>query len=82
MKVGSVTADPNVTLISGITSTDSFSLHFAYAELRDVATDGSAASVRRRSFDTKSLVNLRFPKSSLILHRILTPRKRRMWWPR
>jgi nucleoporin NDC1 len=49
MKVGSMTADPNVTLISGITSTDSFFLHFAYAELRDVATDDSAASAARRA---------------------------------
>ncbi|KAF8837216.1 hypothetical protein BDN67DRAFT_224805 [Paxillus ammoniavirescens] len=49
MKVGSMTADPNVTLISGITSADSFFLHFAYAELRDVATDDSTASAARRT---------------------------------
>ncbi|KAF9219115.1 hypothetical protein BS17DRAFT_790045 [Gyrodon lividus] len=49
MKVASSTADPNVTLISGITSTDLLFLHFAYAELRDVATDDSTASASHRA---------------------------------
>ncbi|KIK76962.1 hypothetical protein PAXRUDRAFT_835155 [Paxillus rubicundulus Ve08.2h10] len=49
MKVASMTADPNVTLISGITSANLFFLHFAYAELRDVATDDGAASAACRT---------------------------------
>ena len=41
------TADPNVTLVSGITSTNPPYLHFTYAELRDVALDSRPASASR-----------------------------------
>ncbi|KIJ60868.1 hypothetical protein HYDPIDRAFT_97985 [Hydnomerulius pinastri MD-312] len=49
IRVASVTADPNVTLVSGITSTDLSFVHFAYSELRDVAVDESAPSAARRT---------------------------------
>ncbi|KAG9309703.1 nucleoporin protein Ndc1-Nup-domain-containing protein [Chiua virens] len=49
IKVASNTADPNVTLVSGITSTNPLYLHLAYAELRDVARDSHAASASRRA---------------------------------
>ncbi|KAI9462554.1 nucleoporin protein Ndc1-Nup [Boletus coccyginus] len=49
IKVASTTADPNVTLISGITSTNPVYLHFAYAELRDLALDTRPASASRRT---------------------------------
>ncbi|KAG8221384.1 nucleoporin protein Ndc1-Nup [Butyriboletus roseoflavus] len=49
IKVASTTADPNVMLVSGITSTNPLYLYFAYAELRDIATDSRAASASRRT---------------------------------
>ncbi|KAH0828828.1 nucleoporin protein Ndc1-Nup [Lanmaoa asiatica] len=49
IKVASTTADPNVTLVSGITSTNPLYLYFAYAELRDVASDSHTASASRRT---------------------------------
>ncbi|KAF8436467.1 nucleoporin protein Ndc1-Nup, partial [Boletus edulis BED1] len=49
IKVASATADPNVTLVSGITSTNPLYLHFAYAELRDVALDVRPANASRRT---------------------------------
>ena len=38
-----------MTLVSGITSTNPLYLHFAYAELRDVALDSRPASASRRT---------------------------------
>ena len=38
-----------MTLVSGITSTNPLYLHFAYAELRDVALDGHASGASRRT---------------------------------
>ncbi|KAG6369285.1 nucleoporin protein Ndc1-Nup [Boletus reticuloceps] len=49
IKVASATADPNVTLVSGITSTNPLYLHFAYAELRDAALDDRPANASRRT---------------------------------
>ncbi|KAF8550767.1 hypothetical protein OG21DRAFT_1499585 [Imleria badia] len=49
INVASTTADPNVTLVSGITSTNPLYLHFAYAELRDVALDSRPTSASRRT---------------------------------
>ncbi|KAI5989819.1 nucleoporin protein Ndc1-Nup-domain-containing protein [Pisolithus orientalis] len=46
--VSHTTAEPNVTLISGVTSTDLVFLHFAYSELRNLATDSSPSSSTRR----------------------------------
>ncbi|KAI6156590.1 nucleoporin protein Ndc1-Nup [Pisolithus tinctorius] len=46
--VSHTTAEPNVTLVSGVTSTDLVFLHFAYSELRNLATDSSPSSSTRR----------------------------------
>ncbi|KAI5987860.1 nucleoporin protein Ndc1-Nup [Pisolithus albus] len=46
--VSHTTAEPNVTLVSGVTSVDLFFLHFAYSELRNLATDSSPSSSTRR----------------------------------
>ena len=43
------TADPGLTLVSGITSTDPYLKHFAYAELRGFATEDSPAASARRT---------------------------------
>ena len=43
------TADPGLTLVSGITSTDPYLKHFAYAELRGFATEDSPAAAARRT---------------------------------
>ncbi len=43
------TADPGLTLVSGITSTDAYLKHFAYAELRGFATEDSPAASNRRT---------------------------------
>ncbi|KAI0746295.1 nucleoporin protein Ndc1-Nup [Daedaleopsis nitida] len=47
--VSNHTADPGLTLVSGITSADAYIKHFAYAELRDLASDDSPAASSRRS---------------------------------
>ncbi|KAI6041097.1 nucleoporin protein Ndc1-Nup [Pisolithus marmoratus] len=46
--VSHTTAEPNVTLVSGVTSNDLVFLHFAYSELRNLATDSSPSSSTRR----------------------------------
>ncbi|KAI6043254.1 nucleoporin protein Ndc1-Nup [Pisolithus marmoratus] len=46
--VSHTTAEPNVTLVSGVTSTDLVFLHFAYSDLRNLATDSSPSSSTRR----------------------------------
>ncbi|KAI6105938.1 nucleoporin protein Ndc1-Nup [Pisolithus croceorrhizus] len=46
--VSHTTAEPNVALVSGVTSTDLVFLHFAYSELRNLATDSSPSSSTRR----------------------------------
>ncbi|EIW56161.1 uncharacterized protein TRAVEDRAFT_172114 [Trametes versicolor FP-101664 SS1] len=52
------TADQGLTLISGITSTDGYLKHFAYAELREFsADDSSAASARRTALFTDQKYN-------------------------
>ncbi|KAI0635379.1 nucleoporin protein Ndc1-Nup [Trametes polyzona] len=43
------TADMGLTLVSGITSKDSYLKHFAYAELREFATEDSPATSTRRT---------------------------------
>ena len=43
------TADPALTLVSGITSSDAYLKHFAYAELRQFASDDSPAASARRT---------------------------------
>ncbi|KAI1792249.1 nucleoporin protein Ndc1-Nup [Ganoderma leucocontextum] len=43
------TADPGLTLVSGITSADLYLKHFAYAELRDFASAESTEATTRRS---------------------------------
>ncbi|RPD56539.1 hypothetical protein L226DRAFT_455586 [Lentinus tigrinus ALCF2SS1-7] len=47
--VSNHTADPGLTLVSGITSTDAYLKHFAYAELRGFATEDSPAASARRT---------------------------------
>ncbi|KAH9915454.1 nucleoporin protein Ndc1-Nup [Epithele typhae] len=47
--VAAQTADQGLTLVSGITSTDPYLKHFAFAELRDLATDPSEAASARRT---------------------------------
>ncbi|KAF8960800.1 nucleoporin protein Ndc1-Nup [Flammula alnicola] len=56
-----VSADPNTTLISGLTSSDRIFKFFAYSELRELAIDKStSASARRTALfgDQKSALNL------------------------
>ncbi|KAG2151633.1 nucleoporin protein Ndc1-Nup [Suillus bovinus] len=48
IKVGALTADPNVTVVSGITTQDTVFAHFAYSELADLASDESSAGSARR----------------------------------
>ncbi|EPS94314.1 hypothetical protein FOMPIDRAFT_1153315 [Fomitopsis schrenkii] len=48
VSVAHVTADPDLTLVSGITSTDGFFKQFAYAELERCASDDSASARSRR----------------------------------
>ncbi|KAI0777424.1 nucleoporin protein Ndc1-Nup [Trametes elegans] len=43
------TADPGLTLVSGITSTDGYLKLFAYAELREFSSEDSAAASARRT---------------------------------
>ncbi|KAI9069396.1 hypothetical protein FKP32DRAFT_1617269 [Trametes sanguinea] len=43
------TADPGLTLVSGVTSSDPYLKHFAYAELRDFAAEESPAASSRRT---------------------------------
>ena len=43
-----LTADPALTLVSGITSTDGFFKQFAFAELERLASDDSGAARSRR----------------------------------
>ncbi|KAL4079901.1 nucleoporin protein Ndc1-Nup [Scleroderma yunnanense] len=47
--VSHTTADPNVTLVSGTTSSNLVFLHFTYAELRNIATDSNPSSSTRRT---------------------------------
>ncbi|KAI0002445.1 nucleoporin protein Ndc1-Nup [Russula compacta] len=47
--VASHTADSLLTSISGITSSDSYYVHFSYIELRGLAEDDSAAASARRT---------------------------------
>ena len=47
--VSHLTADPVLTLVSGITSSDLHLKHFAYAELRALASDESPAASARRT---------------------------------
>ncbi len=47
--VAKYTADPGLTFVSGITSSDAYLKHFAYAELRDFASDDSPAASTRRT---------------------------------
>jgi Nucleoporin protein Ndc1-Nup len=48
LAIASHTADPILTLISGVTSGDPYYVHFSYMELRTLAeNDGTAASIRR-----------------------------------
>ncbi|KAH9918053.1 nucleoporin protein Ndc1-Nup [Fomitopsis serialis] len=47
--VAQATADPALTLVSGITSTDGFFKQFAYAELNHFASEDSPAAGARRS---------------------------------
>jgi nucleoporin NDC1 len=49
LAVASHTADPILTLISGITSSDPYYVHFSYTELRSLAEDDSAATSARRT---------------------------------
>ena len=49
MAVASHSADPLLTLISGITSSDPYYVHFSYVELRNLAEDDSAAASARRT---------------------------------
>ncbi len=59
--VAAHTADPGLTLVSGITSADLYLKHFAYAELRDFASaESSEASARRSALfgDQKHIPNM------------------------
>ncbi|KAF9556859.1 hypothetical protein CPC08DRAFT_72619 [Agrocybe pediades] len=47
--VSVVTADPNTTIIAGITSTDSIFKYFAYSELKELALDSSNSAATRRA---------------------------------
>ncbi|KAG2034794.1 nucleoporin protein Ndc1-Nup [Suillus americanus] len=49
IKVGALTADPNVTVVSGITTQDTVFTHFAYSELAGLASDESSAGSTRRT---------------------------------
>ena len=49
MDVANTTADPALTLIAGIKSTDVYFKHFAYAELQQIASDASGAGLSRRA---------------------------------
>ncbi|KAG1726683.1 nucleoporin protein Ndc1-Nup [Suillus lakei] len=49
IKVGTLTADPNVTVVSGITTQDTVFAHFAYSELAELASDESTAGSARRT---------------------------------
>lgn len=49
IKVGTLTADPNVTVVSGITTQDAVFAHFAYSELVELASDESSAGSARRT---------------------------------
>ncbi|KAG1870825.1 nucleoporin protein Ndc1-Nup [Suillus subluteus] len=49
IKVGALTADPNVTVVSGITTQDTVFAHFAYSELAELASDESSAGSTRRT---------------------------------
>ncbi|KAI9511523.1 nucleoporin protein Ndc1-Nup [Russula earlei] len=49
LTVASHTADPLLTLISGITNSDPYYAHFSYMELRNLADDGSASASARRT---------------------------------
>ena len=48
VSVAHLTADPALTLVSGITSTDGFFKQFAFAELERLASDDSGAARSRR----------------------------------
>lgn len=48
IKVGNLTADSNVTVVSGITTQDAVFAHFAYSELAELASDESSAGNARR----------------------------------
>ncbi|KAG2045363.1 hypothetical protein BDR06DRAFT_1015768 [Suillus hirtellus] len=43
IKVGNLTADSNVTVVSGITTQDTVFVHFAYSELAELASEESSA---------------------------------------
>jgi nucleoporin NDC1 len=49
IKVSTLTADPNVTVVSGITTQDTVFAHFAYSELAELASDESSAGSARRT---------------------------------
>ncbi|KAG0696162.1 nucleoporin protein Ndc1-Nup [Suillus ampliporus] len=49
IKVGTVTADPNVTVVSGIMTQDTVFAHFAYSELAELASDESPAGAAQRT---------------------------------
>jgi len=49
IKVGVLTADPNVTIVSGITFQDTVFAYFAYSELVELASDESRAGSARRT---------------------------------
>lgn len=49
IKVGTLTADPNVTVVSGITTQDTVFAHFAYSELAELASDESSTGSTRRT---------------------------------
>ncbi|KAG6328962.1 hypothetical protein ID866_10127 [Astraeus odoratus] len=48
-EISQTTSDPNVTVTSGITSSNFVFLHFAYSELRNVATDANPSGSARRT---------------------------------
>ncbi|KAF9481750.1 hypothetical protein BDN70DRAFT_802739 [Pholiota conissans] len=59
--ISSVTAEPNVTLVSGLSSEDKIFSFFAFSELRELASDTSASASARRTElfgDQKSALNL------------------------
>lgn len=49
LTVSHVTADPFLTLTSGITSSSTYTQHFAFAELRQLTTDSSPNASARRT---------------------------------
>ncbi|KAJ3514507.1 hypothetical protein NLJ89_g2337 [Agrocybe chaxingu] len=70
--VSTQTSDPNITLVSGIASTDRIFSFFAYSELKELATDESASASARRTAlfgDQKNALNVwtHLARESLLL---------------